>query len=182
MKNFFLGILFTLVTVALAGFAYLRLGYAEVRADVPSSRLEAALLGSALRASIRRQAPDMPNPVAATNETLIAGGKLYLNECSGCHGELEKGKGGSPDALFPAPPQFSTVGTDLSESQIFWVTKHGIRRAGMFANGQWDADDKIWQMAAFLKRVNTLPPGVKEAVLAPKPPAAPAVSSAAPSK
>lgn len=169
MKNFILGILFTLFTIALGGFAYLHLGYAEVRADVPASRFEMALLGSALRASIRRQAPDIPNPVPTTNETLTAGGKLYLNECSGCHGELEKGKGGSANALLPPPPQFSTVGTDISESQIFWVTKHGIRRTGMFANGQWDTDDKIWQMAAFLKRVNSLPPGVKEAILAPAP-------------
>ena len=166
MKNFILGILSTLVAIALAGFAYLRLGYAEVRADVPASRFEAALLGPALQASIRRQAPDISNPVLATRETLIAGGKLYLSECSGCHGELEKGKGGSPTALLPSPPQFSSVGTALSESQIFWVAKHGIRRTGMFANGQWDADDKLWQMAAFLKRVNSLPPDVRDAILA----------------
>lgn len=31
MKNFFLGILFTLATLAIGGFLYLRLGLAEVR-------------------------------------------------------------------------------------------------------------------------------------------------------
>lgn len=167
MKNFILGVLFAVFTLALAGFVYLRLGYTEVRADVPASRFEAALLGPALRASIRRQAPDIPNPVPATDENLIAGGKVYLSECSGCHGELEKGKGGSANALVPPPPQFSSVGSDYTEAQIFWIAKHGIRNTGMFANGQWDPDDKLWQAAAFLKRINSLPLGVRAAILAP---------------
>jgi mono/diheme cytochrome c family protein len=166
MKSFFLGILFTLFSLSLGVFAYLRLGYAEVRADAPASRFEAALLGPALHASVRRQAPEIPNPIPVSNENLIAGGKQYLAECSGCHGDLA-GKGGSPNALFPPPPQFFTTGTDSTEAQIFWVAKHGIRHTGMFANGQWDTDDKLWQMSAFLKRMNSLPPGVREAILPP---------------
>jgi mono/diheme cytochrome c family protein len=169
MKNFILGILFTIFTLALAGFAYLRLGFVEVRADVPASRLEAALLVPAVHASVRRHAPEIPNPVPATNENLIAGGRVYFSECSGCHGELEKGKGGSGNALVPSPPQFSSVGTDYTEAQLFWIAKHGVRNTGMFANGQWDPDDKLWQAAAFIKRINSLPPGVREAVLAPAP-------------
>ena len=168
MKNFLLGVLFTLFTLALAGFAYLRLGYAEVRADISASRLEAALFGPAVHASVRRQALETVNPIPATNENLIAGGKLYLNECSGCHGELEKGKGGTATAPFP-PPQFSSVGTDSTESQVFWIANHGIRRTGMFANGQWDSDDNLWQISAFLKRINSLPPGVRETILPPAP-------------
>ena len=169
MKNFILGILFTLFLCALAAFAYLRLGYAEVRADTPASRLESYLLGPAVHASVRRHAPEIANPFPPTDQNLIAGGKIYLAECSGCHGELEPGKGGSASALVPSPPQFSTVGSDYTEAQLFWIAKHGIRRSGMFANGQWDADDRLWQAAAFLKRIRSLPPNVRVAILAPTP-------------
>ena len=62
MKNFLLGVLSTLLVLSLAVFAYLRLGFAEVRADVPPSRLESALLAPAVRASVRRHAPQIPNP------------------------------------------------------------------------------------------------------------------------
>jgi hypothetical protein len=40
MKNFLLGVLTTLMVLPLAAFAYLRLGLAEVRGDIPPSRLE----------------------------------------------------------------------------------------------------------------------------------------------
>jgi len=169
MKNFCLGVLATLLLLCLVAFAYLRLGFAEVRADVPPSRLESALLAPAVRASVRRHAPQISNPFPPTDPTLIAGGKIYLSECSGCHGDLEPGKGGSAAALIPAPPQFSSVGSDFTEAQIFWVAKHGIRRSGMFVNGQWDSDDRLWQVSAFIKRIRSLPPNVRTAVLAPIP-------------
>ena len=169
MKTFLLGVLATLLLLCLAAFAYLRLGFAEVRADVPPSRLESALLAPAVRASVRRHAPQISNPFPPTDPTLIAGGKIYLSECSGCHGDLEPGKGGSAAALIPAPPQFSSVGSDLTEAQIFWVAKHGIRRSGMFVNGQWDSDERLWQVSAFIKRIRALPPNVRTAVLVPTP-------------
>ena len=41
---------------------------------------------AAVQASVRREAPEMPNPIAPTDENLIAGGKLFSNGCAGCHG------------------------------------------------------------------------------------------------
>jgi mono/diheme cytochrome c family protein len=163
MKNFFLGILFTLVAIFLLGFLYLRLGFAEVRGDIPPSRFETWLLPPAIHASVRREAPELPNPVPPTDENLIVGGKLYRDECSGCHGEPGKPEKYS-DALFPPIPHLPTAGTQYSESQIFWVAKHGIRRTGMFANGEWDADQKLWTIAAYIARIKSLPPQVQEAL------------------
>lgn len=168
MKNFLLGILFTLIVGPLAAFAYLRLGFVEVRADIPATRLESAFLAPAVRASVRRHAPEIPNPIAPTDASLVTGGKIYLGECSGCHGDLEPGKGGSASSLVPSPPQFSTVGTSYTEAQLFWIAKHGIRHSGMFANGQWDSDEKLWQVSSFIKRIQSLPPNVKS-LLAPPP-------------
>jgi mono/diheme cytochrome c family protein len=168
MKNFLLGVLATVVVLAVGAFAYLRLGLAEVRGDLPGSRLESYLMSTAVHASVRRHAPKITNPIAPTNENLIAGGKMYLGECAGCHGTPGKAENETGDSLYPPIPQFPKVGTEYSEAQIFWIAKHGIRRAGMFANGKWDSDQKLWTMAAFIKRMNVLPEPVKEA-LAPKP-------------
>ena len=159
MKNFWLGSLVTVVLFAVGGFLYLRLGFAEVRGDVPPSRMEWSLMRMAVHASVRRQATQTPNPVAATDENLIAGGKMYLNECGGCHGTPGVARKWA-DTLNPAAPQLPDVGTEYSESQIFWVAKHGIRRTGMFANGVWDSDQKLWTLAAFIYRIKKLPPGV----------------------
>jgi mono/diheme cytochrome c family protein len=171
MKNFLLGALATISILAVGSFAYLRLGFAEVRGDIPGSRLESYLMSTAVHESVRRHAPEIPNPVPPTEENLIAGGKMYLGECAGCHGTPGKAEDETGDSLYPPIPQLPKVGTEYSEAQIFWVAKHGIRRAGMFANGKWDSDQRLWTIAAFIKRINTLPTAVKEA-LQPKKPAA----------
>ena len=168
MKYFLLGVLFTLLVLILGGLACLRLGFAEVRADVPPGKWETALMFSAAHASVRRRAPELPNPIPPTNVNLVAGGKLYLNECSGCHGA--PGKPGLPDALYPPIPQFPGRGTDYTESQIFWIAKHGIRLSGMFANGKWDSDEKLWTISAYVSRIKSLPPQVQQELAKPEPP------------
>jgi mono/diheme cytochrome c family protein len=165
MKNFFLGVITTLLILFLTGWAYLRLGFAEVRGDLPPGNWETSLLTSAVHASVRRQAPEVPNPVAPTDENLIEGGKEYLGDCAGCHGSLDKpDKFDTEHSLFPPIPQLPKAGTEYTEAQIFWVAKHGIRRSGMFANGKWTPDDKLWSTAAFIKRIRSLPPGVQAAL------------------
>ena len=81
MKHFLLGVLATIAIIAIGSFAYLRMGLAEVRGDLPPSRLESVLMSSAVRASVRREAPEIPNPFPPTDENLIAGGKLYIDGC-----------------------------------------------------------------------------------------------------
>lgn len=164
MKYFLLGVFCTLAVLTLAVLGYIRFGFAEVRSDIPPSRFESSLLGTGVHASLRREAPNIPNPVSPTDANLIAGGKFYLNACSGCHGTPGKPFGQRGPILFPPIPELPVVGTDLTESQIFWAAKHGIRRSGMFANGVWAKDQDLWAVAAYIKRMDSLPPAVKEAV------------------
>jgi mono/diheme cytochrome c family protein len=161
LKNFLLGAIVTLAVLAIGAYAYLRLGFAEVRGDIPPSRLESDLMRMAVHASVRRNAPQVKNPIAPSEENLIAGGKMYLGECAGCHGTPGNDHH-EPDALNPAAPRFPSIGTEYSEAQIFWVAKHGVRRSGMFANGVWDADDRLWTLAAYINRIKSLPPHVTE--------------------
>ena len=161
MRNFVLGILFTLSVLVFGGLAYLLLGYAEVRGDVPPGRLESWVMNRAVHASVRSEAPEGANPFPPTDENLIAGGKIYLGGCAGCHGTPGK-PDDYGDTLFPPVPQLPKVGTEYTEAQIFWVAKHGIRRTGMFANGKWSSDEKLWKAAAFINRINALPDRVSK--------------------
>src|SRR6476469_1079764 len=162
MRQFLLGSLCTLFLAVVGGLVYMRLGLAEVRGDAAPSRLESSVMQMAVHASVRRQAPNIPNPMAATDENLIAGAKIYLSECSGCHGT--PGKPNEPDSLNPAAPRLAQAGTEYSEAQIFWVAKHGIRRSGMFSNGVWDSDQKLWTVAAYIYRIKNLPPRVAQEI------------------
>jgi thiosulfate dehydrogenase len=163
MKTFVFGMLAGASALALGAVLYLRLGVAEVRGDLAPGVLESKFMTAAVHASVRREAPELPNPVAPTDENLISGGKMFANECAGCHGR----PGSSEDngnTLFPPVPQLHKVGTEYTEAQIFWIAKHGIRRTGMFSNGGWHTDQELWTVAAYVKRMRGLPPAVQTAL------------------
>ena len=163
MKTFLLGIITGFVLLTLGAMLYLRLGFAEVRADVAPSGWETHLMTAAVRASVQREAQEVRNPVAPTDENLIAGGKMFMNNCAGCHGGIDGAEDNS-GTLFPPIPQFHNVGTTYTEAQIFWIAKHGIRRTGMFANGKWYPDKDLWAMVAYVSRIRSLPPTVRQAL------------------
>jgi mono/diheme cytochrome c family protein len=164
VKMFLVGFL-TAIAVLLAGvLGYLRLGFAEVRGDIAPTAWESSVMYSAVHASVRRRAPELPNPIQPTDENLIAGGKFYLNNCAGCHGTPGKPSKDYGDSLYPPIPQLPKAGTEYSEAQIFWIAKHGIRRTGMFSNGKWNSDKELWTVAAFIKRIKELPPLVQTAL------------------
>jgi thiosulfate dehydrogenase len=169
MRDFFLGLAVGAVLPILAVIGYLKLGLAEMRVDLKAPSWETRLMNAAVHASVRRYAPELTNPVRPTDENLIAGGKAYMDGCAGCHGMPGKPQSGSADALYPPVPQFAQVGTEYSESEIFWIVKHGIRRSGMFANGKWLSDEQIWTLANYVKRINNLPPAVRSALEVKKP-------------
>jgi cytochrome c553 len=167
MKKFLIGVLVGIAVPITGAFSYLRLGMAEVRADIPPGRWENYLMSKGMHASVKREASNAPNPVLPTDENLIAGGKVYLSACAGCHGRPGKPFGGKGPILYPPIPELPVVSTELSEAQIFLVAKHGIRRSGMFANGVWASDEQLWAVAAYLKRMNSLPPSVQVVIETP---------------
>src|SRR4029077_18084827 len=63
MARFLLGVLSTFVVLAGGVASYLLLGFAEVLGDEPPSGIESRLMRAAVHASVRREAPDLPNPV-----------------------------------------------------------------------------------------------------------------------
>jgi mono/diheme cytochrome c family protein len=116
---------------------------------------------SAVHTSVQRSvSPDLKSPLPADDETLIAGGKLYLNDCVGCHGAPGKPASDFGATFNPPAPQLARDGTQYSEGQIFWVAKHGIRRTGMSAQRYSYSDQQLWLLAGFISRIRNLPPQV----------------------
>jgi mono/diheme cytochrome c family protein len=95
---------------------------------------------------------------------MIAGGKLYLNDCVGCHGAPGKPPSDFGATFYPPAPQLARDGTTYSEPEIYWVAKHGIRRTGMSEQGSTYTDEHLWQLAAFISHITALPPQVRSAI------------------
>lgn len=169
MKNFIVGFLSGTALVVVALIGYLRLGAAEVRADVGAAGWQSWLFHSAVFASVKRSAPRVQSPLSHSDDELIAGGKLYLDGCAGCHGRPDRPPR-SQMGFFP-PPEFAHAGTQLSEPELFWVIKHGIRRTGMSAYGLPGdySEQQLWLLADFVKHMKDSPQSVRDAILSRKP-------------
>src|SRR5262245_50417761 len=57
-------------------------------------------------------------------------------------------------------PRLATHPPQYTEAELFWIIKHGVRNTAMPAWGRQLSDENIWQVVAFLKRLDSLQPAV----------------------
>ena len=162
VKNFVAGIVVTLIVFTFGGWLYLRLGYADLRANLPPSWLESMLATDAVNASAARHAPSQPNPLAPTEANLLDGARLYRDKCADCHGRPDNPVSDYGASFNPRAPQFMQAYRRLPENQDFYIIKNGVRRSAMPAWGNIMADSEIWQVVTLLHHLDNLPPSVQQ--------------------
>jgi len=160
MKPFILGALSAYGIAALLLVSSARLGVLPVQADVAPSRLEVTLLGAALHASVARHAPGGGNPIPESESNLIAGAKLYRQMCSRCHGLSKESNNAYGQSFYPPAPPLMLHRTPFSDSEMFWIVKHGIRNTAMPSWGSLLSDDEIWQTVTYVQKLDSLPDSV----------------------
>jgi mono/diheme cytochrome c family protein len=167
VKTFFIGVVAGMAAIPAVLLCYFVLGLAPMQSDASPGRLETAVMGSAVRASIHRSVSGSAEggTSAGSEQAVIAGGKLYMQGCAGCHGEL--GKPYQEDkANFPRVPQLPHSGTQYSEAEVQWIIKHGIRMTAMSAYGPFYKEDQLRALATFIKQIDRLPTKTLESILA----------------
>ena len=166
IRGFIAGIIATILIVLVAGYLLLQSGFIPANADAKPGGLELWAAGTSLDATLRKQAPNVANPITLTDANLIRGISLYGKHCAVCHGTASGAALASPIAkgLYPAPPQFADEGVeDDAEGVSYWKIKHGIRLTGMPAWGRTMDDQQIWTLALVLKHMDKLPPAAHQA-------------------
>jgi thiosulfate dehydrogenase len=159
LRAFILGIVATLAAIALAVYAAIVSGLVPANADARPSKLERWAASTSLHATLAREAPKTPNPVALNDANLVAGIELYGKNCSVCHGASDATPTNIARGLYQHPPQLAKDGVeDDPEGVTYWKVYHGIRLTGMPSFGKALNDTQIWQLALFLKHMDALPP------------------------
>ena len=169
MKAFIIGVLIGLfVLFPLAVYLYARLGFLSLAATARPLPGEEFLAQTALRASIGAAA-DQKNPLAATDENLLAGAQVYREHCAICHGLAGQPKTELATGMFPKPPQLlekDDMVTDDPEGATQWKIANGIRLSGMPAFTQ-SSDAQRWQVTLLLKHADKLPATVQSTLAQP---------------
>lgn len=158
-RGFILGVVAALVGLLLCAYVAIKAGAVPANADGKPSRLERWIASTSLHATTAREAPRGPNPVPLNDANLAAGIRIYGANCAVCHGGADGQPTDIAAGLYQRPPQLAKDGVeDDPEGITYWKVYHGIRLTGMPSFGHSLKEEQIWQVALFLKHMDSLPP------------------------
>jgi thiosulfate dehydrogenase len=163
MKAFLAGVVIGIVLVPAALFLFIWLGYAPVSTKSAPLPFERKLAGMALDKRIDNEAPK-DSPVQPTEENLLAGAKIYIENCAVCHGTATGSQSAIAKGMFPEPPpllQGKGV-TDDPAGETYWKVANGIRLTGMPGFSGPLTEEQMWQVSELLATADKLPQSVKE--------------------
>ena len=173
IRGLILGIVVTLVFFGAAAYAGVQLGLMPANADARPSKLETWAAKTSLHATLRREAPKTPNPLPVTDQNLLAGIKLYGENCIVCHGASDAQPSNVALGLYQRAPQLGKDGVEDDPAGVtYWRVYHGIRLTGMPSFGHTLNETQVWQVTLFLQNMDKLPPAPQRAWKALKNPAA----------
>jgi len=156
--KFILGLIIGLLIVPAGTYLYFRLGYAPVATAEGPMPFETQIARTALKVRVEKESPKK-TAIAVSPENLIAGAKIYHDNCAFCHGFKGQDKTPAAEGMFPKPPQLFTGHgvTDDPPGETYWKTANGIRLTGMPAYKQTLSDQQMWQVSVMLANADKLP-------------------------
>ena len=128
--------------------------------------LEVEIATWLLHASVPEAAKNTPNPLGenAAPASIAAGRDLFRQKCEVCHAYDGGGKTEIGAGAFPRPPALRVVATSMSDGEIFYHIRNGIRNTAMPA---WNMpDNQVWQLVAYIRNLPTVAPLTPEPVVA----------------
>ena len=164
MIKFLVGIVIGICLALLAVYFFATRGGIEMSTKGAPLPMERYLARKALSASIGKSKEE-ECPLPADEANLLAGAKVYQQNCAGCHGRLGKGASGLSKRVYPhIPPLLPPAGgvTDDPVGETHWVVKNGIRFSAMPSFGEKLTDTEQWQVSLFLHSADKLSTPVQD--------------------
>jgi hypothetical protein len=130
-------------------------GIYNIAATDPHWNLTLAFIGMLRDRSIEARSEDIRTPNLEDPEFENAAFSHYHGMCRLCHGapgyeaeEFAKG-------LYPAPPSMISghIQPARSETETYWIVKHGIKMTGMPAFGPTHDDEELWGLTALVNKI-----------------------------
>ena len=123
--------------------------------DEPTA-LEAFVARRLRHLSVPSAARNMKNPVALTDDVLPEAMAHFADHCAVCHGNDGKGQTQIGQNLYPkAPDMASSTTQSLSDGELFYIIKNGVRLTGMPAWGEdtSEHDRESWKLVHFIRHL-----------------------------
>jgi thiosulfate dehydrogenase len=162
MGKFILGVIVTLLVLALGGLGLAMLGFLPTYANVAPPRWEHRLANTAVDASMERHAPRATNPLPPNDQNFKDGMQLYTMNCAVCHGGLDHKPTSLSQSFYPPAPNLISDPPDDPEWHVFYTIRTGIRYTGMPSWEKTLSEQDIWKITSLLSHMEKLPPAVQD--------------------
>jgi len=120
----------------------------------PPGRVEAFVAGRLRHLAIPRKARRSGNPEPSNPQVLRDAMEHFADHCASCHGNDGKGQMEIGGNLYPKAPDMTRSQTQrLSDGELFFIIKNGVRFTGMPAWGSDTPEDDraSWQLVRFIR-------------------------------
>lgn len=149
---------------ALAVIAYFTFVPGMSVARQEPSRLEVKIATWLLRNSVPDAAATAVNPLGPKPDpaAIRAGQDLFTRKCATCHAYDGGGKTELARGSFPRPPILHNAAASLTDGEVFYHIRNGIRNTAMPA---WDFPDaQVWQLVSYIRNLAIVAPAKNEEV------------------
>jgi len=144
------------LVVVVFGYLYLRAlpGLSVARNKPPA--LETTVATWLLRHSVPADDRARQNPLASDAAAVAAGQVSFRQKCEGCHAYDGSGRTEIGGGSYPRPPEFRSVLPSLTDGEIFYHIRNGIRNTAMPA---WNLpDSEVWQLVSYVRHLPDVAP------------------------
>jgi mono/diheme cytochrome c family protein len=156
-KLFTLAVFVLLIVVAFA--VYLgRMVHRGFSTRTPPGALESSLADAMRDLAIPARYKTMKNPVTVNPEVIHQGMAHWADHCAACHANNGDGDTMYGKTMYPRPPDMRRKQTqDMSDGELYYTIKNGVRLSGMPAFGDPGDDDlDSWKLVAFIRHLPNL--------------------------
>lgn len=91
------------------------------------------------------------NPVLLSEESVLAGQTLYLQNCTGCHGVKADGNGPDADDIVPRPSNLAAMAGHHSDGDMAWKIQKG--NDSMPAWEEMFTQEQVWNLVNFIQNL-----------------------------
>ncbi|CAN5752594.1 hypothetical protein BH10ACI4_BH10ACI4_17180 [soil metagenome] len=131
------------------------------------SNFEASVAMKTYDSSVPNRYHEMKNPLEAKGVNLVEAGGHYEEHCAVCHADNGGGDAKFHGIMYPRPTDLRSDDTqEMSDGELYWVIKNGVRWSGMPAFGKpGDDDEHAWKIVAYVRHLPKLTPQEQQEVL-----------------
>jgi mono/diheme cytochrome c family protein len=117
--------------------------------------VEALVARATRNIALPMDANELKNPLEITPLLIAEARDHFADHCAVCHGNKGDGKTMINEGLYPPAPDMREQTTQgLTDGELFYLIKNGIRLSGMPGWGGEDADN--WKLVAFIRHLPKL--------------------------